>query len=53
MVAFALILAMQALISFGFTRFGWRFRLTLALAAFPMIGAAVAVIYGLISHYWS
>ncbi|HVP47439.1 MAG TPA: hypothetical protein VMT32_12675 [Bryobacteraceae bacterium] len=52
-VAFVLILAAQALISFGSTRLGWPFQLALALAAFPLIGATVGVIYGFISHYWS
>ena len=52
-VAFVLILAAQAAVSFGPTRIRWIFRLALALAAFPLIGAAVAVAYGWISHYWS
>jgi hypothetical protein len=52
-VAFALILAAQALASFGLPRLGGPFRLLLALAAFPLIGAAVALTYGFLSHYWS
>jgi len=52
-VAFGLILAVQAILGFGVARLAWPFRLALALAAFPLIGAAVAVTYGLISHYWS
>jgi hypothetical protein len=52
-VAFILILAAQAAVSFGLPRISWTFRLVLALAAFPLIGATVAVIYGSISHYWS
>lgn len=52
-VGFVLILAAQALISFGSTWLAWPFRLALAFAAFPLIGAAVAVTYGFISHYWS
>ena len=52
-VAFVLILAAQAAVSFGLARMDWRVRLAFALAAFPLIGAAVAVIYGYLSHYWS
>ena len=52
-VAFGLILAVQALASFGPKRLDWPVRLGLALAAFPAIGAVVAVTYGFISHYWS
>ena len=55
-VAFVLILAAQAVLSFGgfgLARLGPLFRLALALAAFPLIGAAVALTYGFISHYWS
>jgi hypothetical protein len=53
LVAFVLILATQAVITFLPGRLGWRYRLVLALAAFPLIGAAVAAIYGWISNYWS
>jgi hypothetical protein len=52
-VAFILILATQAAVSFGLARLDSKLRLALALAAFPLIGAAVAWIYGWISHYWS
>ncbi len=52
-VAFLLILAAQAAICFLPGKLGWTFRLILALAAFPAVGAAVAGIYGWVSHYWS
>lgn len=52
-VAFVLILAAQAAIIFLPGRFGLKSRFALALAAFPLIGAVVAAIYGWASHYWS
>jgi ribose/xylose/arabinose/galactoside ABC-type transport system permease subunit len=52
-VAFVLILAAQAAVTFVPGRLDWKYRLALALAAFPLIGAVVAAIYGWISHYWS
>jgi hypothetical protein len=52
-VAFSLILAVQIGTSFLSTRLTWKYRLALALAAFPLIGAAVAAIYGWVLHYWS
>jgi len=52
-VAFVLILATQAAITFLPGRLGGMYRLALALAVFPLIGALVAVIYGWVSHYWS
>jgi hypothetical protein len=52
-VAFLLILAVQAAISFLPGRLDWRYRLPVALAAFPILGSLVAAIYGWISHYWS
>lgn len=52
-VAFVLILAAQAAITFLPGRLGWKYRLALALAAFPVIGTAVAAIYGWVSHYWN
>jgi hypothetical protein len=52
-VAFLLILAVQAAISFLPGRLDWRYRLPVALAAFPVLGSLVAGIYGWISHYWS
>jgi len=48
-----LILAVQAAISFLPGRLDWRYRLPVALAAFPILGSLVAAIYGWISHYWS
>ena len=52
-VAFLLILATQAAIMFVPGRLGGKYRLALALAAFPLIGGAVGAIYGWLSHYWS
>jgi hypothetical protein len=52
-VAFVLILAAQAAITFLPGRLGRKYRFVLALAAFPVIGTAVAAIYGWVSHYWS
>lgn len=52
-VAFLLIVVAQAAISFVPGRFGWRYRLLFALAAFPLLGGLVAAIYGWISDYWS
>jgi hypothetical protein len=50
---FVLMLAAQAAICFLPGKLSWTFRLILALAAFPAVGAAVAGIYGWASHYWS
>ncbi|HXA06304.1 MAG TPA: hypothetical protein VNY30_15775 [Bryobacteraceae bacterium] len=52
-VAFVLILAAQATISFRPGKLTWGPRLLLGLAAFPAIGAVAAVIYGWVSRYWS
>jgi len=52
-VAFLLILAAQATISFLPGKLAWSPRLLIALATFPAIGAVVAVIYGWVSRYWS
>jgi hypothetical protein len=52
-VAFGLILAAQAAISFLPGKLAWPPRFLIALAAFPAIGAAVAVVYGWVSGYWS
>lgn len=52
-VAFVLILAAQAAIMLLPERIGLKYRFALAVAAFPVVGAAVAAIYGWISHYWS
>ena len=52
-VAFVLILVAQAAITFLPGRLDLKYRFALALAAFPLIGAVVAVIYGWVSHYWS
>jgi len=52
-VAFGLILAAEAAISFWPGKVAWGPRLLIALAAFPAIGAVVAVTYGWISGYWS
>ena len=52
-VAFGLILAAQAAISFLPGKLAWPPRLLIALAAFPAIGAVVAVVYGWMSGYWS
>jgi hypothetical protein len=52
-VAFVLILAAQAAITFLPGRLAGKYRFMLALAAFPLIGAVVAAIYGWASHYWS
>lgn len=52
-VAFVLILAAQAAITFLPGRLAGKYRFMLALAAFPLIGAVVAAIYGWVSHYWS
>lgn len=52
-VAFLLILAAQAIVCLVPGKIAWQYRLLLALAAFPLIGALVAWIYGSISHYWS
>jgi hypothetical protein len=53
LVAFVLILATQAAITFLPGRLGLKYRFALALTAFPLIGAAVAAIYGWVSHYWT
>ena len=52
-VAFVLIVAAQAAISFLPRDLALRYRLMIALAAFPAIGAVVAAIYGWVSNYWS
>jgi hypothetical protein len=52
-VAFLVIVAAQAAISFLPRRLDWRYRLLVALAAFPVLGSLVAAMYGWISHYWS
>jgi len=52
-VAFFLTFGVQAAIGFYPGRLPWIYRLSLALAAFPVVGAIVAGIYGWISHYWS
>jgi hypothetical protein len=52
-VAFVLILAAQAAVIFLPERMGLRYRFTIALAAFPLIGAVVAAMYGWVSHYWN
>ena len=52
-VAFVLILATQAAITFLPSRLDLKYRFALALAAFPLIGAVVAASYGWVSHYWS
>jgi hypothetical protein len=52
-VAFVLILGAQAAISFLPGKLAWLYRLIGALAAFPVIGALVAAVYGWISHYWT
>ena len=52
-VAFLLILAAQAAICFLPGKLDTRYRWIVALAAFPALGALVAVFYGWISHYWS
>jgi hypothetical protein len=52
-VAFALILAAQAAISFLPGKLAWPPRFLIALAVFPAIGAVVAVVYGWVSGYWS
>src|SRR5216683_7971872 len=51
-LAFALILVPQFAISFWPRRLGWKPRLTLAIAAFPVMGALVAGVYGVVSGYW-
>jgi hypothetical protein len=50
--ALALILAPQFAISFWPGTPAWKYRLLLSLAAFPVFGALVALVYGLISGYW-
>jgi len=52
-VAFLLILAAQATISFLPGKLAWSPRLLIALAAFPAIGAVVVITYGWVSRYWS
>jgi hypothetical protein len=52
-VAFGVILAAQAAISFLPGKLSWGTRLLVALAMFPAIGAVVAVAYGWVARYWS
>jgi hypothetical protein len=52
-VALGLILAAQTAIAFLPGKIAWAPRFLIALAAFPVIGAVVAVIYGWVSRYWS
>jgi len=52
-VAFVLVLAAQAAVVFLPERIGLKYRFALAVAAFPLVGAAVAATYGWVSHYWS
>jgi len=53
-VAFVLVVAAQAaIIIFAPGRMDGKYRFALALAALPLVGGAVAAIYGWVSHYWS
>lgn len=53
LIAMVFIVGPQAVISFWPKKLLWPYRLVLALAAFPIFGAIVAVVYGLISGYWA
>ena|SRR5688572_23212207 len=52
MVPYVLIVAAQAAVSFWPRTLPIAMRLVLAIAAFPIAGAAIAGIYGLASGYW-
>ena len=52
-VAVVLIMAAQTAIMLLPQRLGVKYRFALAVAAFPLVGAAVGAIYGWVLHYWS
>ena len=49
----ALVLIPQLLVSWWPSRWDWRIRLMTALLVFPVMTAAVAVVLGIASGYWS
>jgi hypothetical protein len=49
----ALILIPQFAISVWPAAWQWRFRLAMAIAAFPIFGTVIAFIYGMVSGYWN
>lgn len=53
LLALGLILAPQAMIAFWPSKWSWKRRGAMALAAFPAAGAVVAVAYGIVSGYWA
>jgi hypothetical protein len=48
----AFILVPQFAISLWPTACQWRLRLAMAIAAFPVFGVVIAVIYGVVAGYW-
>jgi hypothetical protein len=51
-IGYAAMIASQAAISFWPSNAPWALRLGAALAAFPALGGAAALVYGLASGYW-
>ncbi len=49
----ALVIATQTAIVFWNRPMSLGLRIALSLAAFPVIGTIVGVIYGIVGHYWS
>ena len=51
-VAYGPVVASQAVLSFVPGRWGWVRRLTASIAAFPAVGAVMALVFGLATRYW-
>ena len=52
-LVFALIVVPQFAISIWPVAWHWSLRLVMAIAAFPVVGTVIAVIYGVVAGYWN